>query len=116
MDQKREHLENLHIPLWLLKDTCWMMEWKVLGVIMIFPTMILAIRIAVHSFRTFHFLPNLSVCFWIGANAYWMVCEFFFKSEGKQLAMIFFTIGLVLIVFHYIRLAIESRKVATGIE
>lgn len=31
-------LENLHIVLWLIKDLCWAMLWKPLGLIMIVPT------------------------------------------------------------------------------
>lgn len=34
--------ENFHIVLWLLKDTCWLMEWKLEGVIMAVPTIALA--------------------------------------------------------------------------
>ena len=31
-------IENLHIVLWLIKDLCWVMLWKPLGLIMITPT------------------------------------------------------------------------------
>ena len=42
------HYENLHIPLWLIKDTCWMMEFKVLGVCMIAPTLIVALILLIN--------------------------------------------------------------------
>jgi hypothetical protein len=41
--------ENVHILLWLIKDTCWMLEWKVLGCLMIAPTIAVAIYLAVRS-------------------------------------------------------------------
>ena len=34
--------ENLHIACWLLKDTCWVLDMRVFGVIMIFPTLFLS--------------------------------------------------------------------------
>ncbi len=113
MQEKREHLENLHIPLWLLKDTCWMLEWKTLGVIMIFPTVFLAIRIAVHTYKTVYFLPNLAVCFWIGANAYWMVCEFFFNNVGKHYAVILFVMGLCTIFLYYFNKMRERKRISS---
>ena len=49
--QKLRHYENLHIPLWLLKDTCWMLQWKLLGVTMIIPTLSVAVIIALNTWR-----------------------------------------------------------------
>ena len=70
MNQKREALENLHIPLWLLKDTCWMLQWKILGVCMIVPTMSVAVIIAYKSWKDKddEFWINLAICFWIGVG------------------------------------------------
>ncbi len=39
-------MENLHIVFWLLKDISWCVVWKPLGILMIFPTLIIAIVIA----------------------------------------------------------------------
>ena len=38
--------ENFHILLWLLKDLCWIMDFKVLGMIMVVPTVAMAVWIA----------------------------------------------------------------------
>ena len=40
-------MENLHIVFWLIKDIAWCMFWKPLGLIMIFPTFIISVMIAV---------------------------------------------------------------------
>ncbi len=88
-------LENLHIPLWLLKDTCWMMEWRLLGVIMILPTISVAIILAIRTFRKRDFFINAAICFWIFANAFWMCCEFFNHVEWKFFAGIPFGIGIL---------------------
>ncbi len=110
---KIRHYENLHIPLWLLKDTCWMLQWRVLGITMIFPTVTVALIIAVKSWREKdeEFLINLAICFWISANSYWMVCEFFHHEEIKNYAGFPFVAGMLCVaVFYYKRLFGKSNK------
>jgi hypothetical protein len=96
------HFENLHIPLWLLKDTCWMMEWKVLGISMIFPTISVAFYLAYKSRRSKDFFINLAVLFWITANAYWMCCEFLGHVELKFYAAIPFVFGMFSTLLFYV--------------
>src|SRR5687767_7284761 len=70
-------MENLHIVFWLLKDISWCMVWKPLGISMIFPTLIIAIVIAVRNRQYVSELcHNTAIIFWITANSYWMVSEF----------------------------------------
>lgn len=104
-------MENLHIVFWLIKDVSWCMIWKPLGIAMIFPTLFFAILI---SIRTRQFMSelchNLAVIFWITANAYWMVAEFFHFDEMnvygdityKHLAVIPFTIGIAILLYYYL--------------
>ncbi len=74
--------ENLHIVFWLLKDLSWAMLWRPAGLIMIIPTIGAALLI---TWQTRHIkselLHNLAVDFWILANAYWMLTEFYSKNE-----------------------------------
>src|SRR6476620_11860580 len=76
-------MENLHIVFWLFKDISWCMIWRPLGIAMIFPTLIIAIVI---SFRTREYMSevchNVAIVFWITANAYWMISEFFYFDEN----------------------------------
>ncbi len=95
------HFENLHIPLWLLKDTCWMMEWKIMGMIMIVPTVSVALFLTSKSRQTKDFYINLAVSFWISANAYWMCCEFFGHPELKFYAAIPFGLGMISTLLFY---------------
>jgi hypothetical protein len=101
MQQKIRHWENIHIPLWLMKDTCWMLEWRVLGITMIFPTIFVAIYLAWKTRRETEFLINLAICFWISANAYWMLCEFFKHVDLKNYAGFPFVAGLVCVGLFY---------------
>ena len=104
-------MENLHIVFWLFKDISWCMIWKPLGIAMIFPTLIIAIVI---SFRTRQFMSevchNVAIVFWISANAYWMVSEFFAFDTNplfgeytfKHLAIIPFVLGILMLAYYYI--------------
>jgi len=104
-------MENTHILFWLLKDVSWCMIWKPLGIAMIFPTLIISIIIAWRTRSLMSELAhNLAVTFWITANSYWMVSEFFgfdetlfvFGVEGKYFAMIPFTIGILILAYYYL--------------
>lgn len=104
-------MENMHIIFWLVKDISWCMIWKVLGVLMIAPTMLIAILIAWRT-RTVRseLAHNLAILFWIAANSYWMISEFFGFDEmplpggleGKHLALIPFSIGAGILLWYYL--------------
>lgn len=107
------HYENIHIPLWLLKDTCWMLEWRILGVIMIVPTISVAIYIALKTWKekSDEFWINLAICFWIAANAYWMCCEFFGHVELKNYAGFPFLVGMLCVSIFYLKRFKEKKEI-----
>src|SRR4051812_3274134 len=95
-------IENAHIFLWLIKDTCWAMVWRPGGIIMIFPTLSVAFYIMWKSrhirAELFH---NIAVCLWIMANSVWMAGEFF-AIEARPYAVGIFLTGLCLLLVYYI--------------
>ncbi|MDB5281464.1 MAG: hypothetical protein JWO06_539 [Bacteroidota bacterium] len=94
--------ENLHIALWLIKDTCWVMSWKVVGMTMIIPTLVVAIHLAWKSRKnTSDLFHNVAVCLWISANATWMTGEFFYHDYLRNYAMVFFAAGIVVVSIYY---------------
>lgn len=95
--------DNLHIFLWLIKDTCWMLEWRILGTVMILPTLGVAIYLAARSATEHVFWINLAICFWICANAYWMVCEFVDRADYKNFAGIGFVLGFACVAIFYLK-------------
>jgi hypothetical protein len=103
--RKTRHYENLHIPLWLMKDTCWMLHWRTLGVVMIVPTILVAIIITVKSWseKDEEFWINLAVLFWISGNSYWMFCEFFNHEDIKNYAGLPFAFGMISVAYFYIK-------------
>lgn len=102
--------EHLHIPFWLVKDTCWALELKTLGVCMVVPTLSLAIIISLKTIKNLsEFLPNAAITLWITANSIWM-CDEFFELGIKEVCFIPFALGLLLIAYWLIAYFPAIRK------
>jgi hypothetical protein len=104
-------MENTHILFWLVKDIAWCMVWRPLGLLMVAPTLGIALVIAWRT-RAYQseLAHNLAIVFWITANSYWMGSEFFgFDTvqvaphiTGKNLALVPFLIGLAILGYYYL--------------
>ncbi len=103
MNSSIRKLENLHIAFWLVKDTFWVLDFRILGVIMIFPTLFLAFYIT-YKFRkqVSELYHNLAFCFWILANTTWMIGEFYFDDTFRPYSTLFFITGLIIIAYYYL--------------
>ena len=100
-------VENLHILLWLLKDICWALDFHIMGMIMIIPTLTVAITITWQTRKLIaELLHNLAVVLWITANCLWMTGEFYGWDEGawgaRHLALIPFGMGLCILAYYYL--------------
>ena len=110
--------ENLHILFWLIKDISWAMLWRPLGIMMLLPTLGVAIMITWQTrnivSELFH---NLAVVFWITANGYWMIIEFYgYDEQLRKYTAIPFSIGLIFIVIYYaVIVPRESRRRKQGL-
>ena len=102
VSQQYRWLENAHIFLWLIKDTCWALEFEPGGLFMIVPTVTVAFYLTWKSRNVrgelFH---NIAVCFWILANSAWMLGEFV-EHEARPYAVVLFLCGLGVLLFYYI--------------
>jgi hypothetical protein len=109
---KFRRIENLHILFWLMKDVSWAMLWKPIGLVMIVPTISVALLITWQTRKIkaelFH---NLAVVFWIIANALWMVLEFtgYDEQYRKYTAIPFFT-GLIFIGTYYLYILPREKR------
>lgn len=104
-------MENMHVVFWLIKDISWCMIWEELGIIMILPTLSIAIWI---SWKNRHIKSelahNLAIVFWISANSYWMISEFMAFDEieiwgsytGKHISLLPFLAGVFILAFYYL--------------
>lgn len=112
-------MENSHIIFWLGKDIAWCLGWKVIGVVMIIPTLVISIIIAWRTRKIKSELAhNLAITFWISANSLWMISEFFgFDTmqvwggfTGKHLALIPFSLGVLLLANYYLFQKTKEEK------
>lgn len=115
---KFRKIENLHILFWLVKDLCWCMILKPLGIIMIFPTLSVAIWIA---WRNRHIMAelthNVAITLWIGANSVWMISEFYHVDEQvKPYCIIPFSLGIIILLYYYLIYSPLQRKKAKEAE
>src|SRR5688500_4932394 len=93
------YYEFLHIPFWLVKDTCWALELKTLGVFMVAPTLFLALLISFKTRKNLpEMLPNVAIALWITANSIWM-CDEFFELDIKKICYLPFGLGLAVILY-----------------
>jgi hypothetical protein len=112
---KFRRIENLHILLWLVKDACWAINLKIPALIMIIPTLWVAIVITYQTRKiTSEFLHNLAIDFWITANCTWMIGEFTGWDTNlvgpyglREFSLIPFGIGLFILGYYYL---IYARK------
>jgi hypothetical protein len=107
---KFRRIENLHILLWLVKDACWAINLKIPALIMIIPTLWVAIVITYQTRKiTSEFLHNLAIDFWITANCTWMIGEFTGWDANlvgpyglREFSLIPFGIGLFILGYYYL--------------
>ena len=108
---KIREYENLHILLWLLKDTCWVLLWETGGIIMIIPTIAVAFHITwLSRHEASELFHNLAVVFWICANSVWMIGEFYFDDTLRPVSTAFFIAGLFAILFYYAVLLPRKKR------
>jgi hypothetical protein len=112
-------LENLHILFWLVKDICWCTGFKPLGVIMIFPTLAVAIYITITNRKLMSELThNIAISCWILANSLWMIFEFTGTDDHLKLyCLIPFGTGLSVLLYYYlIYYPIQRRRRSANVK
>lgn len=93
------------------------MLWKPLGMLMLVPTLTVAIVITWQTRKIISELfHNLAVVFWITANGFWMIIEFYGYDEQLRIyTALPFSIGLFFILVYYgVILPREKRRQKAG--
>jgi hypothetical protein len=107
-------IENMHIVFWLIKDISWAMLWKPIGLLMFIPTISVAMLITWQTRKLkSEWYHNMAILFWISANGYWMIVEFFWPAIEtlRYYAAIPFSIGILFIgVYYFIILPREKKN------
>ena len=115
--QNVREYENLHVALWLIKDACWVMTFRLAGMIMIIPTLAVAIHLAWKSRKNNTELHhNVAICYWIAANGMWMTGEFFYNDALRPYAMVLFAAGLVVVANYYLFHHGKTNKSASRVQ
>lgn len=104
---KYRAIENLHIVFWLFKDASWAANLRWLGMVMIVPTLAVAIFLLLRNWESpserYH---NLAVACWILANSMWMTGEFFGWDEHppylRDWCLLPFGVGILCVLWYYL--------------
>lgn len=111
ISERLRRVENLHIIFWLIKDSSWCFLSKTLGMLMVAPTLLIALWLVIktrkHPSELAH---NLAVLFWITANSIWMTGEFYCNDCTRPYALIFFVLGLTTLAAFYFTMARKKMK------
>ena len=102
--------ESLNVVFWLIKDSCWMLQLKWLGIIMVVPTVTIATFIVFISWKTADRFINMAILCWIVANSYWMYDEFFTSGQHKLLVSFPFALGFIFIGIFYYQILVKKTK------
>lgn len=98
---EREY-ENVHVFLWLLKDTSWCHLWAPMGMVMLVPTLAVQLHLTWRARRDVHEVFHaVAVACWIAANGVWMTGELFFNDGWRGAASWFFSAGVAAMVVYY---------------
>lgn len=97
-----KQLDNFHIVLWLIKDIFWVKEEQFLGVLMILPTVGVALILTFQSLQQKQgFYSNFAILCWMIADSTWMADEFFVLNI-EWITMSLFGLGIFSMLYLYI--------------
>ena len=80
-----------------------MMEWKLAGAMMIFPTILVSLYITRSTWKINERWINLAITCWIVANASWMWMEFYGNPNDKWIAGFPFLFGIIFCAVFFFR-------------
>lgn len=85
-------LQLFHIPLWVLKDFCWMIGMSSLSLILAIPAILVSILIINYT-AGIKKLENYIIFCWLCANTLWLMDEKL-NAHTHYLSVVFFIIGI----------------------
>jgi hypothetical protein len=86
-------LDNMHFPLWILKDLAWMLGFGWVSLILAIPTIFISIILILYTSEVEQ-KQNVVLLFWLLANTLWMSHEMF-NINTKGMAIVSFIIGII---------------------
>lgn len=86
-------LDNMHFPLWILKDMAWMLGFGWISLILAIPTVLISIILILTTIGIER-KQNIILLCWLLANTFWMSHEMF-DVNTKVFAIVLFVIGII---------------------
>ncbi len=106
MNRTKKLLDNLHFPLWIMKDMAWMFGFGWASLILAIPTITISMILILYTIGNER-KQHLVVLFWLLANTLWMSHELF-DVQTKEAAIISFVIGITVAITYIPKLIKES--------
>lgn len=94
MRKFKDLLDNLHFPLWILKDAAWLLQFGWVSLILAIPTIFISLLLILYTIGDER-KSNFVVLSWLLANTTWMMHEMF-NTPTKGLAIGLFSIGILI--------------------
>jgi hypothetical protein len=106
MNRIKKLLDNLHFPLWILKDMAWLFGYGWTSLILAIPTITISIILILYTIGNER-KQNLVILFWLLANTLWMSHELF-DTTTKEIAIFSFLMGIVVAITYIPKLIKDS--------
>ena len=99
----------MHFPLWIIKDAAWFSSlhyeaykdiFQYISLVFAMPTILISFFLILLSGSRFQRLEHVVIGVWLLANSFWMISELF-EFDISWMALLFFSIGFVLIPFYF---------------
>lgn len=96
--------DGIHLLLWLIKDTLWVMGFKYATLLMIIPTVSYTCYLLYKNRenRSF-FILYIAILFWLLGNSAWIVNDFFLQNKYNTVCYVFFILGILTTFFHILK-------------
>lgn len=99
-------LDNMHFPLWILKDMAWMLGFGWVSLILAIPTISISIILILYTIEIER-KQNIILLCWLLANTFWMSHELF-GLNTKNVSVGLFIIGIIVAMTYIPKLIKKS--------
>ena len=96
--------DSIHLLLWLVKDTLWVMGFKYATLFMILPTVGYTFYLLSKNYQDKnYFILYLAILCWLLGNSAWILNDFLFENKYNVICYALFLLGIAIILFHILK-------------
>lgn len=103
-NSKAIKFDSIHLLLWLIKDTVWVMGFKHIAIFMIFPTVGYTCFLLYKNYsdQNYFILYSAILC-WLLGNSAWILNDFLFDNKYNKVSYLFFALGILITCYQIIK-------------